>query len=72
MTWELPTNITHVDDKIKEFHSKYPDKPRRPSLRKLEFPISIIPKHLFRPIPKPDTDPIPNDMLSEAMMLKLA
>ena len=72
MTWEPPANLENAKEAVQEFHTKFPNKPRPPALRKLEIPITLFPKELLRPIPEPLTEYTPADTPSENMLAKFA
>lgn len=46
-TWEPISNLSNAKDAIADFHRKYPNKLKPPSLRHIEIPISQFPVHLF-------------------------
>ena len=71
-TWEPITNITNADEEIENFHTKYPSKPKPRAIRKIEIPIHLFPKDLFRPLPNPDTESIPTSLPTENMAFKFA
>ena len=72
MTWEPIENITNAKELIEDFHKKHPGKPRAHTIMKIEFPLSMFPKELFRPIPEPLTEPTPLIMPTESMALSCA
>ena len=71
-TWEPITNITNANEEIENFHTKYPSKPKPRAIRKIEIPIHLFPKDLFRPLPNPDTESIPTSLPTENMAFKFA
>ena len=71
-TWEPVRNVEHAAEAIAKFHKRFPNKPKPPQLARIEIPISQFPTHLFRPMPKPDTEPTPSSMPSEALVNRLA
>ena len=70
MTWEPTENITNATKAVKEFHKKYPTKPQSAKFRKIEIPMSLFPKELFRPIPKAITEGISTSLPTENMARK--
>ena len=70
MTWEPTENVTNAEKAVKEFHKKYPTKPQSAKFRKIEIPIAIFPKELFRPIPKAITEGISTSLPTENMARK--
>jgi hypothetical protein len=73
MTWEPISNLTNAKDAVKKFHTKYPSKPHNNSkIRKIEIPMSLFPKELFRPIPQPLTEPNTSNEPTEAMVNRFA
>lgn len=71
-TWEPLTNLDNAKDAIDEYHRQFPNKPKPAVLRKLEIPITLFDTNLFRPMPKPDTEPVSENLPSEALVHKLA
>ena len=71
-TWEPTSSLGNAKEAIKDFHKKFPNKPKPKSqlLRKLEIPISLFPKELFREMPKPLTEEIPRNLPTESMTIK--
>lgn len=71
-TWEPISNLDNAKDAIADYHKQFPKKPKPTVLRKLEIPITLFDTKLFRPMPKPDTEPVPENLPSEALVYKLA
>ncbi|KAF5391873.1 hypothetical protein D9757_001617 [Collybiopsis confluens] len=72
MTWEPSSNLANAKEAVRKFHEKFPNKPKAPSLRKIEFPISLFPSHLFRPIPQPSTEPVADHLPTENVAARFA
>ena len=72
MTWEPSTNLENAREAVQDFHTKFPNKPQLPALQKLEIPMTLFPKELFRPIPEPLTEFTPANTPSENMLAKFA
>ena len=70
MTWEPITVLDNAKDAIKDFHDKFPNKPKSKEIQKIEIPISMFPKELFHWIPEPLMEPIPESKPTEMLALK--
>ena len=72
MTWEPITVLDNAKDAIKDFHNKFPNKPKTKEIWKIEIPMAMFPKELFHQIPEPLTEPILESEPTEMLALKCA
>jgi len=64
--------LTNAKDAVRDFHNKNPQKPKNHKVNKIEIPMSMFRKELFRPLPETLTEPIPKSEPTKAMVYKFA